>query len=137
MKTQLIKINLLMLVLLLEVLSANLIGAVKAHSPFIPTDTADDIVGEWMDDEKSKRIKITKNGTVYEGTITNAAKTELIGKKIITGLVYAEGVYTGKIYLPKRDTYLDCTATMKDKNTLILKGSAGFVSKETTWTRLK
>lgn len=137
MKTQLVKINLVMLVLFLEVLSVNLIGAVKSGGPFIRTDTADDIVGEWMDDEKSKRIKITKSGTVYEGTITNAAKTELIGKKIITNMVYADGTYTGKIYLPKRDTYLDCTATMKDKNTLVLKGSAGFVSKETTWTRLK
>lgn len=126
-----------MLVLFIEVVSVNIIGSFTTRKQTIAQNAADAIVGEWVDEDKTRTIKITKTGTVYEGILTAAPKAELIGKKILNSLVYADNKYTGKVYAPKRDAFYDCVVKLKDNNTLLLGGSLGLISKETVWTRKK
>jgi uncharacterized protein (DUF2147 family) len=140
MNAQLIKINAIMLVLFIEVISVNIIGNFTTgnttkHST--KQNTADNILGDWVSDDNERTIKITKNGSVYEGVLTAGPKAEFIGKKILTGMVYSDNKYTGKIYLPKRDAFYDCTAKLKTNDNLIVEGSMGFISKEIKWTRKK
>lgn len=89
----------------------------------------DTILGKWTNEDKSKEITLVKNGNVYSGT------TE--GKEILQHLVYNNGSYTGKVYLPKRNQTFRCTITLKGEDTMEITVKAGLISQTKVWTRIK
>lgn len=98
--------------------------------------TADGIVGKWTNEDKTRILEFVKNGTTYEAVIVQAPDQQMVGKKQITGLQYANGSYTGSVYLPKKNKTLPCTIKLKNATTLELSAKAGFMSKTQTWTRI-
>lgn len=97
----------------------------------------DAILGKWTNEDKSRVIEIIKTGSSYHAVIKKAPDESVIGKDQLTGLVYRDGSYTGKVNLPKKGKSYPCTATIKSDGTLQLTASAGFISKSQTWTKVQ
>ncbi|SFW79279.1 DUF2147 domain-containing protein [Chitinophaga sancti] len=91
--------------------------------------TPDTILGKWTNPDKNKELTLVKNGNIYTGTAE--------GKDILQNLVYNNGTYTGKVYLPKRNKTFPCTIILKGNDTMEIKVQAGFVSQTKVWTRVK
>lgn len=91
--------------------------------------TPDTILGKWTNADKSKALTLVKNGNVYTGTSE--------GKDVLQNLVYANGTYTGKVFLPKRHQTFPCTITLKGDDTMEITVKAGFMSQTKVWTRIK
>lgn len=125
--------------------------AVFAQNP------ADKIVGEWLNEEKTSKIEISKTGNSYSGKIVWLAhpygsdgkpltdiknpdphkRTQsILGLTIVTGLKYSSGEWMGgTIYAPKKGQYADCSVTVSDSNKLKIKVSKGILSKTIIWTK--
>lgn|GEM_PF-2693743 len=96
----------------------------------ISTSLAPDaILGRWTNADRSKEISLVKNGNYFSGTTD--------GKEILQTLVYDNGSYTGKVFLPKRNQTFPCTITLKGNDTMEIKVKAGFLSQTKIWTRIK
>jgi uncharacterized protein (DUF2147 family) len=89
----------------------------------------DSILGKWTNADKSKELILAKNGDTYTGTSE--------GKEILQHLVYNNGSYTGKVFLPKRNQTFPCTITLKGDDTMEITVKAGFMSQTKVWTRIK
>jgi uncharacterized protein (DUF2147 family) len=97
---------------------------------------ADNILGKWANEDKTRVLEFVKTGNNYEAVIKEAPDKSLVGKKQITGLQYSNGAYKGNVYLPKRGKTLPCTLTIKSDGSLQLSAKAGFMSQSQTWTRV-
>lgn len=89
----------------------------------------DSILGKWTNADKSKELTLVKNGDSYTGTSE--------GKEILQHLVYNNGSYTGKVFLPKRNQTFPCTIKLKGDDTMEITVKAGFMSQTKVWTRIK
>lgn len=98
---------------------------------------ADDILGKWTNEDKTRVLEFVKTGSDYEAVIQEAPDKTLVGKKQITGLKHNNGSYKGSLYLPKRGKILPCTLTIKSDSSLQLSAKAGFMSQSQTWTKVK
>jgi uncharacterized protein (DUF2147 family) len=124
---------------------------------------ADEILGVWLTGSKSGKVEIYKNGSNYQGKIvwlqepidpaTGKPKTDVkhpdksLHQRPIMGLVNLWGFkHTGKeswenghIYDPKNGKEYKCVITMKDKNTLDVRGYVGItlIGRTDVWTRTK
>lgn len=127
-------------------------GATQAQTT--PKTEPDAILGEWMNAEKDASFLIYKKNGKYFGKITWGTggdtvdsknpdpalrKRELVGLTILNNFVYTgENVWdNGSIYDPKDGKTYDCKMTLKDKNTLDVRGYVGFslFGRTETWTR--
>ncbi|MGS2740973.1 DUF2147 domain-containing protein [Sinomicrobium sp. M5D2P17] len=95
--------------------------------------TADAILGQWENPGKEKQIEFRKTDDGhYEAVALKEGQPT-----IIKNLSYRDNAYTGgKVYIPEKDTWLDCTVKLEGKNTLLLTGKRGWFSKTKKWTRL-
>lgn len=98
---------------------------------------ADDILGKWTNEDKTRVLEFVKTGSEYEAVIKEAPDKTLVGKKQIAGLKHNNGSYKGSLYLPKRGKILPCTLTIKSDSSLQLSAKAGFMSQSQTWTKVK
>lgn len=97
---------------------------------FYQTTPADRIIGEWNNDKKDKTLRFYK---AADGSYEAKAKT---GQVCIKALIYKDGKYSGgELYLPAKDTWVKCSAILKDDHTLNITGSKGMFSKTVTWTK--
>ena len=123
----------------------------------------DDLLGIWLTGSKNGKVEIYKKGDVYQGKIvwlqepndpaTGKAKTDvkhpdksmhqrpLIGLVNLWGFKY-KGEHSwenGHIYDPKNGKEYKCVITMKDKNTLDVRGYIGItlIGRTDIWTRTK
>lgn len=123
---------------------------------------ADDILGIWLTGSKNGRVEIYKNGSNYQGRIvwlsepndpkTGKPKTDLnhpdekLHSRPILGLINTwgftfEGAGSwehGHVYDPKNGKEYKCVMTMKDKNTLNVRGYMGvtLLGRTDVWTRV-
>ena len=121
----------------------------------------DAIIGVWKNGEGTGMVKIYKNGEKYQGMIVwlkepNDPETrkpkldknhpeEKVRNRPVLGLINTWGfIYKGnkvwddgKIYDPKNGSTYECTITMKDNNTLEVRGYIGIslIGRTDTWTR--
>lgn len=91
--------------------------------------TPDTILGKWANSDKTKELTLVKNGNTYTGTSE--------GKEILQHLVYNNGSYAGKVYLPKRNQTFTCKITLKGNDTMEITVKVGFISQTKVWTRIK
>lgn len=125
--------------------------------------SGDDMLGVWLTGSGNGKVEIYKNGSNYQGKIvwlqeptdpkTGKPKTDinhpnksnhsrpLMGLVNIWGFNYKgnhewEG---GHIYDPKNGKEYKCIVTMKDKNTLNVRGYIGItlIGRTDVWTRSK
>jgi uncharacterized protein (DUF2147 family) len=124
---------------------------------------ADDLLGIWLTGTGNGKVEVYKNGNTYQGKIvwlsepidpkTGKAKTDinhpqkaqhtrpLMGLINLWGFNY-KGDHTwenGHIYDPKNGKEYKCVITMKDKNTLNVRGYVGItlIGRTDVWTKSK
>ncbi|WP_338876478.1 DUF2147 domain-containing protein [Spirosoma sp. SC4-14] len=134
-----------------------------AQSAFIADDDSDAVVGTWLNGTKKGHVQIYKRGGTYFGKLiwlsepndptTGKPKTDirngdpskrtrpLMNLPIMYNFKYNGGnVWSdGKIYNPEDGKEYNCKMTLKDPNTLDVRGYMGIslIGKTQTWTRIK
>lgn len=128
--------------------------------PSIAQTDADAALGIWFNAEKDGKIQIYKQGDKYFGKLIwlktpnddqgkprldNKNEDEKLRTRPLQGLVIiqhfefsGDNVWEeGKIYDPKNGKTYSCKITLKNKNTLDVRGFIGFslLGRTTTWTR--
>lgn len=98
--------------------------------------SADNILGKWTNEDKTRVLEFIKSGDNYEAIIKESQDKSLVGKKQITDLKYGNGSYKGNVYLPKRGKTFPCTLTIKSDGSLQLSAKAGFMSQSQIWTKV-
>jgi uncharacterized protein (DUF2147 family) len=122
---------------------------------------ADDLQGEWHIEENISKGKIIKKGDQYFGNLTWAkdaldkngkpkldknnpnpelAKKPILGIQLISNFEYeGNGKWVnGKIYDPRSGKTYDCVITMKNINTIHVRGFVGFslLGRTMIWKRV-
>ena len=133
----------------------SIVMTVISRSLFAQTK-ADAIIGEWLSSKKDSRVFIYKEGSRYYGKITwgsgSVAKDEknpdialrnqdLIGLIILKDFRF-DGDHTwneGSIYDPREGKTYSCKMTLKDANSLSIRGYVGIslFGRSELWTRYK
>lgn len=117
---------------------------------------ADDIIGEWLSQDKDGKILIYKSGDKYCGKISWAKEPkkdfnnpdpklrtrERVGSVIMLGFVFDadDKEWTnGTIYDPNKGKTYDATVKLADHNTMNLRGYIGIslLGRTAVWTRAK
>ncbi|WP_373514808.1 DUF2147 domain-containing protein [Persicitalea sp.] len=132
-------------------------------SSFIPADNPDAVIGTWLTGSKKGRVQIYKQGNAYFGKIvwlqepndpkTGNPKTDISNPnpkkrdQPLLGLVNlrdfrydGDNVWDeGKIYDPENGKEYSCKMTLRDDNTLDVRGYVGFslLGRTDTWQRVK
>lgn len=122
---------------------------------------ADQVLGQWLSEDKDGKIEVCKTGDKYFGKLIWASKMyEADGKTsrkdeknsdpalrsrnlkdlvLLSNFIYDDGVYTdGKIYDPKSGKTYSCKMTMSGEK-LNIRGYVGLsiLGRTTVWTRVK
>jgi len=134
-----------------------------AQSAFVADNEPDAVVGTWLNGTKKGHVQIYKRGGTYFGKLvwisepndpaTGKPKTDsrnadaskrnrpLMNLPIMYNFKYNGGnVWTdGKIYNPEDGKEYNCKMTLKDPNTLDVRGYLGIalIGKTQTWTRIQ
>ena len=142
---------------------ALLLAAAGLGSAFVSADNPDAIVGTWLTGSKNGRVQIYKQGSQYFGKIvwlkepndpkTNQPKTDsnnpdsqkkaqpLLGLVNLRNFSYAgENVWDqGKVYDPENGKEYSCKLTLRNNNTLDVRGYVGIslLGRTDTWQRVK
>lgn len=118
---------------------------------------SDNIVGIWLNEDKTNKIEIYKVGHSYSGKIvwlstmesnptlqpkdknnpdTKLRNRNILGMDIINGLQYFNGKWiSGTIYTPKKGIYANCKVELlTDQQLKIIVSKSGF-TKTQIWTR--
>lgn len=138
-----------------------LLAFVAVCSSFNAWSQTDQVLGQWLSEEKDGKIEIYKTGDKYFGKLVWAARMyEADGKTLrkddknpdpglknrnlkdlvlLTNFIYDDGVYTdGKIYDPKTGKTYSCKMTVNGDK-LSIRGYVGIslFGRTTVWTRSK
>lgn len=134
-----------------------------ALTAFAPANNPDAVVGTWLNGTKKGHVQIYKQGGTYFGKLiwlsepndpdtgkpktdfrnTDAAKRArpLMNLPLMYNFKYeGDNVWSdGKIYNPEDGKEYNCKMTLKDANTLDVRGYVGIslLGKTQTWTRVK
>ncbi|MEZ0487319.1 DUF2147 domain-containing protein [Fibrella aquatica] len=129
---------------------------------FRSSDNPDAVVGTWLNGTKKGRVQIYKQGNKYFGKLiwliepndpaTGKPKLDfrnpddklksrpMMNLNIMTGFTYdGDNVWDdGKIYNPEDGKTYSCKMTLKNPNTLDVRGYMGIslIGKTQTWTRV-
>lgn len=140
-----------------------LVTGVMLGSAFTPADHSDAVVGVWLTGSKKGRVQIYKQGDQYFGKIvwlkepndpkTNRPKTDsnhpdaqkrgqpLLGLVNLRNFSYDSGNVwdEGKVYDPENGKEYSCKLTLRDANTLDVRGYVGIslIGRTDTWQRVK
>ena len=130
---------------------------------FAPSDNPEAVVGTWLNGTKKGHVQIYKQGGTFFGKLiyltepndpaTGKPKTDIKNadeKKRNRPLLNLPLMYNfkydgnnvwadGKIYNPEDGKEYNCKMTLKDPNTLDVRGYVGIslLGKTQTWTRIK
>ncbi|HAF29539.1 MAG TPA: hypothetical protein DCG75_10870 [Bacteroidales bacterium] len=119
---------------------------------------ADKIIGVWLNEEKTTKIEIFKNGSSYSGKVIWLAQLndvngnprldknnpdpdkrnqKILGLTIITGLKYSKNKWSGgSIYGPNRGQYANCSLILKSSGELQITVTKGVFSETKIWTKI-
>ena len=122
---------------------------------------ANDVVGVWLTQGGKSKVQISKSGSTYVGKIIwlkepkrngkdkldrqNPNKAlrgrKIVGSSILNGFKFSSGAWSGgTIYNPEDGKTYSCQMTLKNKNTLHVRGyvmGIKALGKTQTWTRVK
>lgn len=142
---------------LLLCFSVNSIASTQADDP-------DAIVGKWLSSKKRNQVQIYKQGSKYYGKLVwmleptepgsgkpkqdaqnpdeKLRSRPIMNMVMVTNLVYKGNNLwgDGEIYNPEDGKTYGCEVTLKDPNTIDLRGyvlGVSFLGKTRSWTRVK
>lgn len=134
--------------------------AIVLSSIAVNAQSADAVVGKWLNKDGDAHIQIYKKGNTYAGKLVwlkapndEAGKPKrdqnnpneklrnrsILGLEILTGFVFEDGVWEdGKIYDPKSGKVYSCKLSMESAK-LNVRGYVGFsmVGRTDVWSRVK
>lgn len=122
--------------------------------------SADAIVGKWINSDSEAHIQIYKKGNQYYGKLVwlknpndggkakqdvknpnaNLRSRAILGLEILKGFSFNDGVWeNGTIYDPKSGKTYSCKLTIHEKDKLNVRGYIGIslIGRTDTWTRVK
>lgn len=119
-------------------------------------NTADVVIGKWLNEEQDGAVEVFKKGNAYYGKLiwlkkgpgtlddknpdVSKQKTKLLGKEILQNFTYtadSKQWQNGTIYDPKSGKTYSCKMWMNDNGSLSIRGYIGFsmIGRTTVWTR--
>ncbi len=122
------------------------------------TRAQNEIEGIWLTHEKNSRIEISNQGDSYQGRIVWLEQTtdrkgnplkdrknpdpklrdrEIMGMEMLSDLTYADGVWKGKLYGPKRGRTTDVTLRLLSEEELGVGVSVMGMTRNFTWKRVR
>jgi uncharacterized protein (DUF2147 family) len=143
----------------MKILSLIFLSALLSFSGF--SQSADAIIGKWVNSTGEAHIEIFKTGNQYAGKIAwlknpkdekgsiktdsqnpnlNLRSKPILGLRILNGFVFDEDKWTdGKIYDPKSGKTYSCNITLKSNGDLNLRGYIGvsLLGRTDVWKKLK
>lgn len=152
LENQLLNINMKKTIILMAVLFAS----VSLHA-----QSANAIVGKWLNKDKDAHIQIYKNGNQYFGKLVwlknpndengkpktdtknpeaNLKSRPIWGLEILKNFNYDDGTWEdGTIYDPKSGKTYSCKMTLEGNDNLNVRGYIGFsfIGRTDIWTRVK
>ena len=138
-----------------------LLMAVLFASVSLFAQSADAVVGKWLNKDKDAHIQIYKKGNEYYGKLvwlknpndeSGKAKTDtknpennlksrpIWGLEILKGFTYDDGAWEdGSIYDPKSGKTYSCKLTLSGNDKLNVRGYIGIslIGRTDIWTRVK
>lgn len=135
--------------------------AVLFASVSLYAQSADAIVGKWLNKDKDAHIQIYKNGNKYFGKLVwlknpnddngkpktdtknpndNLKSRPIWGLEILKNFTYDDGTWEdGTIYDPKSGKTYSCKMTLEGNDNLNVRGYIGFsfIGRTDIWTRVK
>ncbi len=107
-------------------------------NPF-PSETNDQILGKWANEDQTGVLEFVKNGSSYDAIILEAKNPAYIGEKQITSLSYhKKNQYKGgTLYAFEKGQTLNCAAKLISDTQLELRMSKGPFTQKRTLTRLE
>ncbi|MBD3748727.1 MAG: DUF2147 domain-containing protein [Sphingobacteriales bacterium] len=138
------------------ILMAVLFASVSLHA-----QSANAIVGKWLNKDKDAHIQIYKNGNQYFGKLVwlknpndengkpktdtknpeaNLKSRPIWGLEILKNFNYDDGTWEdGTIYDPKSGKTYSCKMTLEGNDNLNVRGYIGFsfIGRTDIWTRVK
>jgi uncharacterized protein (DUF2147 family) len=104
---------------------------------FIPSLlAAAPLSGVWNAGEDNTRIETYQKDGAWFGKILSSDNSKAkVGTDILLGFTEADGVWTGKMFAPKRDKTVDATI-QSAADELTITVSVGLIKKTLTWTRV-
>jgi len=97
---------------------------------------AEPLSGVWNTGEDNTYIKTFQKDGAWFGKIVSSDNSEAkVGSDILLGFAEANGVWTGKMFLPRRDKTVDATI-QATAGELIINVSTGLMGRTLTWTRV-
>lgn len=118
----------------------------------------DEVLGRWVNEQKTSKIEFVRVGNQYVGKLVWMAEANdasgdpkidrnnpdagkrnqpLVGSTLISGLNYTTGKWLGgKLYLPKRGMYANCSLSLENGQ-LHITATKGLFSETKIWNREK
>lgn len=127
----------------------------------VNAQSADAVVGKWLNKDGDAHIQIYKKGNTYAGKLAwlkapndeaGKPKTDknnlneklktrsILGLEILTGFVFEDGTWEdGKIYDPKSGKIYSCKLSLDGANKLNVRGYVGvsMLGRTDVWSRVK
>lgn len=127
----------------------------------VNAQSADAVIGKWLNKDGDAHIQIYKKGNTYAGKLAwlkapndeaGKPKTDknnpneklktrsILGLEILTGFVFNDGTWEdGKIYDPKSGKVYSCKLSLDDANKLNVRGYVGvsMLGRTDVWSRVK
>jgi uncharacterized protein (DUF2147 family) len=123
--------------------------------------SADNVVGKWLNKDGDAHIQIYKKGNTYAGKLVwfktpndeigkpkldknnpndKLKNRSVLGLEILTGFVFENGTWNdGKIYDPKSGKVYSCKLSLDGINKLNIRGYVGvsILGRTDVWSRIK
>lgn len=97
---------------------------------------AEPLSGVWNTGEDNTRVETYQKEGAWFGKIISSDNSDAkVGSDVMLGFTETNGVWTGKMFAPKRDKTVDATI-QPAADELTITVSLGIMSKTLTWTRV-
>lgn len=100
--------------------------------------SADKILGRYINEENTRKIEVYKEGEFYWGKLVwiNEANAKVkTGTVVLKKIKYTGKDWVGYIYLPAKNKTLDGVFSIDKNNNLQITADAGLISKTKKWKR--
>jgi uncharacterized protein (DUF2147 family) len=103
-------------------------------------DTKDQIIGKWVNPDKTRKVEIFKKNELYFGKILWLKESKngkaKPGDIVMFDIQYTKNKWIGKIKIPSKENVFDMQITMPTIDELQIKGTYGLFSKTKVWSRV-
>ena len=104
------------------------------------SNNPDAVIGNFKGPDGDRTMEIYKEKGQYFGKLTSISENKnglKVGTVLLKNFVFKKGKWTGKVFIPAKNTDFDATLTLEDNNLLVIKVNAAIISRSKTWSRVQ